>query len=201
MRTNTWTWHHLRAVAGTAPQHQAVETPERDIKYERKRNAEQRRKTVKVKHRTRRAAPTIIHTTQQIVSSVVAGASRRCSAEVCIMWHCVCFCMCVWCLGRGEVLQGWRDVRGTAGLPSNTGASRWPVESHHCWVCASVCVCLGGVNAECWACCFYSLLYMLERTHTMQIAGSTGAVIAIVPGVYVPVVRTPPALTSSMVLI
>lgn len=38
----------------------------------------------------------------------------------------------------------------------------------------------------------------------MQIAGSTGAVIAIVPGVYVPVVRPPPALvtmTANMVLI
>lgn len=100
------------------------------------------------------------------------------------------FSVCVrgWEKGRGG--EGQRGCRGTMGLLCSTGASRRPAEGHHWWrsvyACACVCVCSWGVmNADSWACRFNSLLYMLERTHTMQNAGSTVAVIAIVHAVCV----------------
>lgn len=75
-------------------------------------------------------------------------------------------------------MGGW----GVVGLPGSMGGGGGRAEGNaltsrepSAWRGAG-----GRVNAERWACRFYSLLYMLERTHTMQIAGSTVAIMAIV---------------------
>ena len=140
------------------------------------------------------SGPTVIHIAQHVVSSVVTGASRSCSAEACIMLECVfvhvCVCLCV-C-----VEQCSRDVGGRWGYWAAAGhradqSRAITVEREKGEVCVCVCLCvcvcvLGGLmNAERWARRFNSLLYMLERTHTMQNAGGTVAVIAIVYNVCV----------------
>lgn len=140
--------------------------------------------------------PTIIHTTQQIVPSVVTGASRRCLAEVSSMWGCDAggrttkalnvLSVCAR-LGKGEKGSGDAGERwGYCAAPGRHADQPSDITGGGVCMRAHVCVCSWGVmNADSWACRFNSLLYMLERTHTMQNAGSTVAVIAIVHAVCV----------------
>lgn len=90
---------------------------------------------------------------------------------------------------RGEVEKGSGDAGERWGYCAALGChADQPRDITGGGVCmrAHVCVCSWGVmNADSWACRFNSLLYMLERTHTIQNAGSTVAVIAIVHAVCV----------------
>ena len=152
-----WTWHCLRAQS----RHWHCSTAAERTQHKVKTNVQGMKTTMEreegkkcEKWNCGRSGPTIIHITQHVVSSVVTGASRSCSAEACIMWECVFVHMCVRVCVCVE--QCSRDVGGRWGYWAEAGhradQSRAITVEREVGGGVCVCVCvLGGwwmQNAE-----------------------------------------------------